>query len=486
MNSAENNRGEIRIIPYGGNGGLITGSCNVLEIRDNKIVVDCGLFQGRDEYLDRNGVPRNLNNISEVCRNTSDVLLTHVHMDHAGRLPMFVRNGFTPRMWASEGTIKFLEDMYDDSIKIQKRAKKPEEIMYDKDDVFQTLKQIKTVRPFEEIPIGHKNSRISFEMIPNGHMYGSDSILIRDRHRNGGKNILFTGDMGREHQFVSGGWIDLISEFPKDPIHIIVAESTSFDKEPTPIMESVNGLGDAINETFSKNGSVLLPTISHRGPVLIETVNYLKRKKSIPDNCRVYIDGPLLYKIYMTYVKGIDPNELTRNFGDIVDYYQTIEEAIARFDLKDTKVINSHQESVALSERLAQSGERAIVIAGGGMGVGRAINYIRGPFSQNPNNSIIFTCYQVPGTLGAELIDKQDSNVLMKSKIYHFKGFTGHVSGEEETFAPLERYNLEKLETVMIGHGKDTSRKPMAKAFTIRTNEYVGVITPRIGQVITV
>jgi len=486
MNSAENNRGGMRIIPYGGNGGLVTGSCNVLQIRDNQIVVDCGLFQGRDEYLDKNGIPRNLNNSSEIFRNTSDIIMTHVHMDHIGRAPAAYRLGFKPTFWVSEGTAKFIEPMLRDSIKIQKRAKNPDEIIYGETELSEFMRRVKIFKPFTEIPIGNKNSRITFEGIPNGHMYGSDSILIRDGHRNGGKNILFTGDMGREHQFVSGGWIDLISEFPKDPIHVIVAESTSFDKEPTPIMESVNGLGDAINETFSKNGSVLLPTISHRGPVLIETVNYLKRKNCIPDNCRVYIDGPLLYKIYMTYVRGIDPNELTRNFGDIVDYYQTIEEAIARFDLSGTTIINSHQESMVLSERLAQSGEKAIIIAGGGMGVGRAINYIRGPFSQNPNNSIVFTCYQVPGTLGAELLDKQNDNLTIKSKIYHFKGFTGHVSGEEETFAYLDRFKLDELETIIIGHGRDTARRPMAKAFEVRSNEYVGVFTPRIGQTITV
>jgi len=479
MSSAENNRREMRIIPYGGTGGLVTGSCNVLQIRDSQIVVDCGLFQGRDEYLDRNGKPRNLNDTSEIFRNTSDILVTHVHMDHIGRGPVAFRYGFKPNIWVSEGTSKFMEAMLNDSVKIQKKAKKPEEIMYGEDEVYEFLRRTKIVEPFTETPIGNKNSRITFEMIPNGHMYGSDSILIRDRHRNGGKNILFTGDMGREHQFLSGGWVDLISEFPKDPIHVIVVESTSFDKEPVSITESVDGVGDAIKETFAKGGSVVIPALSQRGPAVIETVHKLGI------DCKKYIDGPLLLNIYNTYKKDIDPNELTRNFGDIVDYYQSIEEAKARFDLKDVTVINSHQESIALSERLAQSGERAIVIAGGGMGVGRATNYIKGAFGQNPNNSIIFTCYQVPGTLGAELLDQKNNNVVIKSKIYHFRGFTSHVSGEEETFAYLERYNLDELETVVIGHGKDIARRPMAKVFEVRSNKYVGVITPRIGQIIT-
>lgn len=481
MNLAESNRKEMRITQYGGSGGLVTGSCNVLEIRDNKIIVDCGLFQGRDEYLDRNGKPRNLNDISEIFRNASDIIMTHVHMDHIGRAPVAFRYGFKPNIWITPGTAKFVEAMYNDSVKIQKKAKNQDEIMYGEDEVFETKKRSRIVELFTETPIGNKNSRITFEAIPNGHMYGSASILVRDRHRNGGKNILFTGDMGRAHQSLSGGWVDLISEFPKDPIHVIVTESTSFDKESTSFSESVNGVGDAIKETFAKGGSVVMPTLSQRGPTLIESLHYLRSNQLIPD-CKVYIDGPLLINILKTYTREIDPNSLTRNFGDVVDYYQSLEEAMARFDLKNVTVINSHQESVALSERLAQSGERAIVIAGGGMGVGRATNYIKGAFGQNPNNSIIFSCYQVPGTLGAELLDQKNNNVAIKSKIYHFRGFTSHVSGEEETFAYLERYNLDELETVIIGHGKDTARKPMAKVFEVRGNEYIGVFTPRIGQ----
>jgi predicted metal-dependent RNase len=260
----------------------------------------------------------------------------------------------------------------------------------------------------------------------------------------------------------------------------MVVESTSFDKQPVSSTESVYGIENAIKKTFANGGSVVIPSLSQRGPVTIEVLHNLRIK------CRKYIDGPLLVKILETYTGNIDPNKLTRNFGEVVDYYQSLKEAMARFDLEDVTVINSHQESVALSERLAQSGERAIVIAGGGMGTGRAVNYIKGPFAQNPNNSIIFTCYQVPGTLGAEVTDQENKNLSIKSKIYHFGGFTSHVSGEEETFDNLERYNLDDLEMVVIGHGKDIARRQMAKGFERRSNEYVGVIAPRIRQVVTV
>jgi len=463
-------RGEI--ISYGGSGGLVTGSCHRVNIDNSSFLIDCGLFQSEDEK-------RNFSFDRDKYL-VNDILITHSHADHIGRLPFLFKEGLSPRILTTELTATFMETMLLNSAKIQEK-KDSRDRLYDSSDVDQVLKHVKVVDLYTEVPVGQKNNRITAEFLQNGHVMGSNSIVIR-RFNGDTKNILFTGDMGKPNQSLCGGYTEQVSSYPDDPVNVLVIESTNFNREPIPFKEKETNFLNTINSVWENGGNPLLPALSfHRLQEIIEILHN-NQGGLIPDNCKIYIDAPLGTDLLEKF-KDLKSNQLTNRYGDDPNFYKTEEESLNRFSLNNVIFIKSHEESVALSSLLSQSSEKVIVITGGGMGeYGRSVNYIEGNFCKNPKNAVIFTCYQVEGTLGSKLVNRKSIYGNGKgAKVFHIDGFTSHISGPQETFGFLYRFNLEKLNTVIINHGKNSSRLAMAEEFKRRG---IGekIILPSLNQ----
>jgi len=481
MEKIESSKGNMVIESYGGTGGLITGSCHMLEMGDSKILVDIGMFQGRRDERSEKGERRNFTPLTETAKGVSDVLITHAHIDHIGRLPIIYKEGFKPRTLTTEATAKFMEPMLFDSAHIQS-LENIENRLYDEFDVEKTLLNIKGLKPFEEIQIGQKRSNISAEFLLNGHVMGSSSILVRNL--DGHKNILFTGDIGKSVQSLSGGYTDFANRYPKDAINTIVIESTNFEREPVPFKNKEEELLSKINETFADGGSVMIPVLAyHRTPEVIEILSNAKKSGKLPSDVKIVLDGPLSVKL-MTVFQNLDISYISPRYGDDPNFYKTDEESMARFGLEGLEIISSHEQSVDNDKKVAGKGNRMIVLASGGMGdCGRSTNYLKGEFGKNPKNLILYTCYQVEGTYGANMLYREKNSKDKKSgaKVYKVEGFTSHISGTEETFDFVERFNLENLETVIICHGKDSSREKMAQEFK-RRGYGKQIISSNIGQ----
>ena len=483
MNPAENNRGEMRLISFGGTGGLVTGSCHIIERGCEKVMTDFGMFQGKNEIYNNRGELRDLDHFSEIIRGVSHVLYTHVHMDHGGRIPYIYDSGFTPTVLTLEPTKVFSRIMWEDSVKIQTRENKRTPQLCTQKGVDLALRHTEIVEPFEEVEIGSRHSKLTAKFIPNGHVMGSASLVINDERL--GVSLLFTGDMGKPHQYLGGGYEDLIPRFPSEPINAMFVESTCFEGEPMTSIENNQEMLGFIKETWDRGGVPVIAVLSfHRSHERIETIHNLQESGEIPDDCDVFIDAPLAMKL-LGAMKDLGPRYLGNNFGDILDFYKTKEESEARFNLKHLTIIETHEDSIRIAKMLSHYGKKAIVIASGGMGnKGRSINYLGGPFNQNPNNSFIFTCHQVSGTPGAEWL-KQPNNPN-RAKKYFLRGNTSHISGPEQTFGFLERFNLDDLWTVSIGHGDESSRTAMLRDFRKRGYQNTDVLTPKIGEVIRI
>gem|GEM_PF-2473495 len=473
-------RNNTTIESFGGTGGCVTGSCHRVTINNDKFLVDLGMYQGKFEERSKQGIRRNFQPMKDVANGVKSVLETHVHIDHVGRLPMIFKDGFTPTVLASELTAELMEPVLLNSAEIQEN-KPPQERLYDKWDVDKTLRHVKGVKPFKMVEIG-KN--ITAEFILNGHIFGGSSIFVRNH--SSGKNIFFTGDMGKPYQSLCGGYKEYVDRFPKDPINALMIESTNFERQPISFEEKKRKFLEEIYKTWEGGGNPLFPTLSlHRTPELMELICNCQKSGELPNDFEIIIDAPYAMKL-LNKTKDLGPKYLSRRFGDDPSFYKTDESSMARFDLENLTIIESHQTSLLNDKEMARYPGKAIIIASGGMGeFGRSVNYIHGDFGKNPKNVILFNCYQVPGTEGCELTQRENiiRNKKTGARIAKLEGFTSHISGPDETFEFLNRFNLNELETVIITHGKDSSRIAMADEFK-RRGYGAKIILSQINQAI--
>ena len=485
MKRIESSKDQISIESFGGTGGFITGSCHRVSIgKDFAILVDSGMYQGKFEERSEKGERRNFTPMKNIAVGVTDVLETHIHIDHIGRLPKVYKDGFTPTILATELTTKFMETVLLNSAEIQEE-KNSQERLYDKWDVDKALRHIKAVKPFRKIDIGQKNSHLTAEFLPNGHVMGSSSIIVREHSKN--ITILFTGDMGKPNQSLCGGYKEFIDEYPNDPINILMIESTNFERKPISFEDKKNKFLESVYKTWENGGNPLFPTLSfHRTPELIELINNCQKSGELPSDFKMIIDAPYAMEL-LDITRKIGPKYLSRGYGDNPTFYKTDEESINRFDLKNLTIVGSHEQSVYMDREMAGYKGKAIIIASGGMGgFGRSENYIHGDFAKNPKNTILFNCFQVPGTEGSGLVKEEETVTRYKktgARISKLEGFTSHISGPEETFEFLDRFNFKKLKKIIITHGKDSSRLAMAQEFKKRDFD-TEIILSQLNQLI--
>lgn len=480
MNKSESHHSPT-ITSYGAVGGLVTGSCHIYESRDSRINVDFGLFQGKLEERDQNDKSRNLQDIGPMVRGSSEILLTHTHIDHIGRLPLVFKAGFRPTVYADKRTVKFMEPMLMDSAKIQMRndRKNP---LYDYDDVEETLRHVKGVEPFCRIPVGQKHSKITAEFLPNGHVMGACAILLRDK----GENTLFTGDIGKSDQLLCGGYDDFCNQYPEDPIHNLVVESTCFRNEPINFEMRKREIINGINQAFGGGGSVLIPVLSFsRSQEIREIIHNAMRSGEIINDALVVIDAPLGEKITKVFREDLG-DYLTLRYGDNDHFYKTKKESLSRFDFENMLVVGSHQESIETDKMISRRKKVIIIASGGMLENGRSVNYFKGLFCQNTRNHILLTCHQVEGTKGAKLLSNPESVEEIKAKVVALKGNSSHATGPEEIKGFIDKFNIRGAKTVLIGHGNEQSRKSFAADLEFGKLLEAEIILPRIGQAIAI
>ncbi len=473
---------EFSIQSLGAAGGLVTGSLHRLRHGESTIIVDAGLFQGKNDVLLPNGKSRNATDINAL-REVNTILLTHAHADHVGRLPLFHKRGLKPKTITTTMTKELMQVILDDAAKIQKNGDK----LYNREDVERIMNYVKEINFGKDVKIGNKHDNLRTNFIYNGHIPGSASILIRKEGVVGG--ILFSGDIGQEINAICGGWGEVVEARPSEmPIKALWVESTSFDRHSVSFDEKYGLFMENINEILGRGGSVILPILSlQRNQEITEMIARAQNQGDIPKGCKIYKDAPLAQKFEEIY---IDKAELfmTKRFGNNEDFYQTLEQAQSRFNLRNCLLVADNKESVKLADILGKSNKKSIVLTGGGMcGFGRVRNYIDGAFGKNRKNGIILTCYQVEGTEGEKIVNQgrliNAQNQKKGATVTQLDVFSGHISGESDTFKFLERFNLSELELIGIVHGSNDNRRRMAEA--IKSRGYPAkVVLPEINEVI--
>lgn len=434
--------------------GTVTGSCTLLSFGAERVLVDCGLFQGPLELEQRNRLPFDFN-----AAELAAVVLTHAHLDHSGRLPKLVAAGFRGPIYCSRPTRGLLSLVLLDAAKLQEeeagwarrkgyaRVAAPQPL-FTEDDARRALSLVQRVafdEPFQLLP------GVSVTMRRAGHLLGAASLEITGKGSDGERRRwCFSGDVGRY-----GVPILRDPEPPGAEVDTVLLESTYGDRRHG-TTDPRAGLATAIRDTFARGGSLLIPAFAlGRTQDLLFHLHALAEQGVVSPH-DVFVDSPM----------ALSATELYRDFVDEHDEEMTALVASdgGPFAADRFQRCRTQQDSRALNERR----EPAVIIAGSGMvNGGRILHHLRHRLG-DPRNMLLFVGYQGTGTRGRALLDGASVvaihgvEVPVELEVRNLPSLSAHADRDEllrwgrALPAPPRR--------VLLNHGEDTARRALARA----------------------
>lgn len=423
----------------------VTGSCHCLMVNGKKILIDCGLQQGSDED-DNHKLPFYANQIDYV-------IVTHAHIDHSGRLPLLVKNGYSGKLYATGATCNLLTLMLRDSAHIQemdtinenrknKRAgRELEEPIYTVEDAQKTLQRL---LPFSYGEMIDLCEGVRLRFIDAGHLLGSASIEMWLTENDETKKIVFSGDIGNSHQPII-----------RDPQYIkqadyVVMESTYGDRDHEKVDDYVAALADIFDKTLSDGGNVIIPSFAvGRTQELLYYIREIKERKLVKNNpdFPVYVDSPLAAeatKVYNGNLTGYADDETVK----------VINAGFAPIQFSNLNISSSVEESKALN---LDHVPKVIISSSGMCEAGRIRHHLKHNLWR-PECAIVFVGYQANGTLGRMIIDGVNKvklfgeEIAVQAHIYNFRALSAHAD-KTGLFKWIQAFE-NKPSRVFVVHGE--------------------------------
>jgi len=466
---------------FHGGAKTVTGSNYILEIEKDpstdsagspqaslrtRIMIDCGLYQGSRELDKRNYEPFPYN-----PKEVDFVLITHAHLDHVGRLPKLIKDGYKGPIFATAPTIDFTHLMLEDSEKIlEEKAVKagviPLFAQHEIDEVMSQFKRVEYAKPFqltEGVEVCFRDA---------GHILGSAIIEIKiyDPSTGSGnkyRKIVFTGDLGNDPV-----------PFLRPPAKIegadyLVIESAYGDRQHEPPEKCQILVENVAEETAAKKGVLMIPSFAlERTQQLLYHFNNLAEQHKIP-RMPVFLDTPLgqkITEIYRKYPQYYDEEALALiSAGDDIFKFPGLD---FTYTTRQSKQINKVPPP-------------KIIIAGSGMSQGGRILHHEVNYLSDPNNILLIVAYQSEGTLGRRILDGAkeveilDQKIPVRAKIEHISGYSGHADSEQLfNFVKQTKNTLKK---VFVVQGEEKPANVLAQ----RIRDFLGVEAeaPEFGQV---
>ena len=448
----------------------VTGSMHVVEADGKLIALDCGMFQGRRaESTEKN------KRFDLPAKSLHAVVLSHAHIDHCGRLPLLVKQGFSGRIYATPATRDLCAIMLADSAHIQqedanylnKKRKKngegPIEPLYDADDAVATLRLFQTASFNTPFWVA-KNTQAKF--FETGHMLGSAGIeLTISEPGRPPLTLVFTGDLGRFNLPI------LRDPAPLPACDYLICEST-YGGRATPTADDLKGqLEEVITRTFARNGKVIIPAFSvGRTQSIVYYIHQLKHEGKIKD-LPVFVDSPL----------SVNATEVFRMHPECYDADARAFQAASgdMLGAGSVKYISAVEQSKALDRR---RGSCVIISSSGMCETGRILHHLKNNV-QSGKNTVLIVGYQGANTLGRRIVEREphikifNQRLALKAEVVVLNGFSGHA----------DKHELERMTTPLAGrcrraflvHGEmDQMEKLQA---TMRGKGFRSVEMPELG-----
>jgi len=425
-------------IHFHGAARTVTGSQYLLEINGSRLLLECGLFQGRrSETYEKN------RNFMYDPSSLDAVILSHAHIDHSGNLPNLVKAGYNGPIYATPPTAELARTMLLDSGHIQesdivfvnkhrsRRGEAPLEPLYTMQDavlvggMFTEVAYNKNFSPIQNV---------TAKLVDAGHILGSAAIVLDIMDDNRKYRLWFSGDIGR--------WdLPLLRDpvLPTDTDYLIM-ECTYGDKPHNDPQLAYDELKDAINRTANRGGKVIIPAFSvGRTQELVYLINTMEQTKQIP-SLPVYVDSPL----------AVNASDIFRRFPGYFDsetkeFTKTFQHPALDFEKL------TYTRSVGESKAFNDHKDPAIIISASGMAeTGRILHHLRNNI-ENPASTVLIVSWQAPHTLGRRLADRKK-----EVKIF---GMTYEVRAEIVTIGGLSAHAGQKMLVEYASNTKDTLKE---------------------------
>jgi metallo-beta-lactamase family protein len=433
-------------IHFHGAARTVTGSQHLLEVNGSRLLLECGLFQGRrTETYERN------RSFAFDPSEIDAVLLSHAHIDHSGNLPHLVKNGFNGSIYATSATVDLSDVMLRDSGHIQesdavfvnkKRAKRgepPIEPLYtieDAEGVTRYFRKMEYDLPFEPVP------GVMARFVEAGHILGSAAIVL-ELEENGRKvRLWFSGDIGRRD-------LPLLRDpvLPESADYLLM-ESTYGDKPHRDPRLAYEEFQQVVAQTISRGGKVIIPAFAvGRTQELVYFLHQMMDSGEVP-KVPVFVDSPL----------AVNASDIFRKHPEVFD--QETKDFVSRnkhpaLDFAQLTYTRSVEESKALNERV----DPMIIISASGMAeAGRILHHLRNNI-ENPRNTICIVSWQAPYTLGRRIADRE-KQVKIYGEVFDRRAQVATIGGLSAHAGQtlLTEYALgvkESVQKVFLVHGEE-------------------------------
>ncbi|NOT09928.1 MAG: MBL fold metallo-hydrolase [Gemmatimonadales bacterium] len=457
-------------LTFWGAAGQVTGSMHLLEAAGARILLDAGLFQGRRaEAMALNA------NLPFDPRRIDAIVVSHAHIDHIGRLPLLVRNGYHGPIYATPATRDLCAVMLTDAARIQegdaaflarhgKRGPLSEPLYSMADAV--AVQDLIVGQPYRRIHYLRKN--LAFEYTDAGHILGSASVDLR-LSEGGSHRIVFSGDIGR-----SGLPIIRDPDPPTGPIDTLIVESTYGDRDHEPVTDAESRLAEIIRTVAARGGKVLIPAFAlGRVQEIVYSLHELHRQGRIP-GINIYVDSPL----------AVDATTVFRMHAEVFDRRERmLAETDQVFDFPLLKYVKAVEDS----RRLNTLNGPAVIIAASGMAeAGRILHHLANHIGDS-KNCVLFVGFQAEHTLGRR-IQEGARQIKVYGDLYDARAQVETISGYS---AHADRSELRAwvrklggpVRRAFVVHGEAAQAAAMA---TILKEEGTGdVVIPQLGESFT-
>jgi len=423
----------------------VTGSMHLLQKDNLKILLDCGMQEGKrkESYEHNSHFPFDPSSVSNL-------ILSHAHIDHSGNIPTLIKNGFNGPIYTTSATKDLCNLMLPDSAHVQlrdleyvnkrrlKQGKALFQPLYTEEEAFEAIKFFKIIEIDEKIDISND---ISVEFLNAGHILGSCMMLFTINENGKLIKLAFTGDLGRKN-------LPMLQNPDKiNDIDYLIIESTYGGRDHKDISLAYGRVADVINNAYSRAGKIIVPVFAvERTQEILFVLNKLLIEKKIPA-IKIFVDSPLAVAVTELFIKhnecfdremvyflnnGKDP------FGrELVHYIKTVEESKALNDFNGSCVILS---------------------ATGMCEAGRILHHLKNNITDN-KNSVMIVGYQAENTLGRKLVDGAKKVKIfgdeydVNAKIEVINEFSGH-AGSSALVDFIKNANSQRLKKIFLVHGE--------------------------------